>query len=116
MKVVVLVDGTYNNPRHRAGRAKAGDIIEVAGGGYGTSLVRDGFVALANVLSVEPADAATADPTDTATAEPADTPAAEPADAATAEPADAPAAEPADAPVEASPPAGKRKAAGTKAK
>lgn len=113
MKVVVLVDGTYNNPRHRAGRAKAGDIIEVAGGGYGTSLVRDGFVALANVLSVEPADAATADPTDTPAA---DTPATEPADAATAEPADAPAAELADAPVEASPPAGKRKAAGTKAK
>ena len=113
MKVVVLVDGTYNNPRHRAGRAKAGDIIEVAGGSYGTSLVRDGFVALANVLSVEPADAATADPTDTPAA---DAPAAEPADAATAEPADAPAAEPADAPVEASPPAGKRKAAGTKAK
>lgn len=44
MKVQVLVDGVYNNLHHRAQHAKAGDLIDVAGGGYGLSLVRDGFV------------------------------------------------------------------------
>lgn len=44
MKVKVLVDGIYNNQQHRAHQAKVGDVIEVAGGAYGLSLVADGLV------------------------------------------------------------------------
>lgn len=44
MKVRVLKDGRYNNPRHRAQTAKAGNVIEVAGGGYAKSLIEDEFV------------------------------------------------------------------------
>ena len=44
MKVKVLIDGIYNSPRHKARRARQGDIIEVAGGPYGRSLVADNLV------------------------------------------------------------------------
>ena len=44
MKVKVLIDGIYNSPRHKARRARQGDIIEVAGGAYGHSLVADKLV------------------------------------------------------------------------
>lgn len=45
MKVCVLRDGRYNGPGHRAITARAGDVIEVAGGWYAEALIHDGFVA-----------------------------------------------------------------------
>lgn len=46
MVVVVLKDGVYNGPRHKAiGPCKRGETIEVAAGAYGDSLIADGFVA-----------------------------------------------------------------------
>ena len=44
MRVRVLRDGVYNNPQHKAQEARAGDIIEVAGGWYALSLAADGYV------------------------------------------------------------------------
>src|SRR4051794_229345 len=46
--VLVLVDGVFNDPEQRAQRASAGDHITVSGGWYVESLIKDGFVALAN--------------------------------------------------------------------
>jgi len=43
--VRVIVPGVYNGRGHRAlPHAEAGDLIEVAGGGYAASLMADGYV------------------------------------------------------------------------
>lgn len=43
--VQVLVPGVYNGRGHRAlPRAERGDLIQVAAGGYGQSLIADGYV------------------------------------------------------------------------
>jgi predicted flap endonuclease-1-like 5' DNA nuclease len=45
MTVRVIVPGRYNGRDHRRlAHAEAGDVIQVAGGGYGESLVADGYV------------------------------------------------------------------------
>lgn len=44
-RVVVLVSSVYNGAGHKAlPLAKEGDVIDVAGGAYAESLVRDGLV------------------------------------------------------------------------
>jgi hypothetical protein len=46
--VTVIVPGVYNDPNHRNHPfAEAGEVIEVASGGYADSLIADGFVSLA---------------------------------------------------------------------
>lgn len=54
MRVRVLVAGVYNSPGQRAQAAAVGEVIEVAGGGYGASLVADGFVEVAGEERPEP--------------------------------------------------------------
>lgn len=46
MLVRVLVDGRYNGVDHKVQEARAGALIEVAGGAYAASLIADGYVAL----------------------------------------------------------------------
>jgi hypothetical protein len=47
VRVVVLMAGVYNGARHKAlPPAAENDVIEVAGGPYAESLIRDGFVRL----------------------------------------------------------------------
>jgi hypothetical protein len=47
--VTVIVPGVYNDPNHRNHPfAEAGEVIQVASGGYADSLIADGFVSLAN--------------------------------------------------------------------
>lgn len=56
--VRVLVGGVYNGRGHRAlPTADVGDLIEVAGGGYGESLIVDGYVT-DELAPPEPAPAA----------------------------------------------------------
>lgn len=46
MRVTVIAAGRYNGTDHKAMDAETGDVIEVAGGGYGQSLIDDGMVEL----------------------------------------------------------------------